>query len=133
MIYLLNCFYHLGLDGVQFAFLGEMFPNQIRAKGMVAGVATICAVNILFWLQVAPTAFAPIGYRSYMVFSIPGYIATAVLWPLYPNTLGVLLEDVAQLLGDQGDIYGNQGVHVSEKNKGFEMKDKEDRAHIEQL
>lgn len=133
MIYLLNCFYQLGLDGVQFAFLSEIFPNQIRAKGMVVGVATICAINIL-WLQVAPTAFATIGYKFYMVFFIPGYIATAVLWFLYPNTLGMPLEEVAQLFGDQEEIYGIGVVHTSEKKSGFEVKEEEeDKAHIEQL
>lgn len=132
MIYLLNCFYQLGLDGVQFAFLGEIFPNQIRAKGMVVGVATICAINIL-WLQVAPTAFATIGYKFYMVFFIPGYMATAVLWFLYPNTLGMPLEEVAQLFGDQDEIYGGGVVQVSDEKNGFDVKEEEDNAHVEQL
>jgi hypothetical protein len=129
MIYLLNCFYQLGLDGVQFAFLGEIFPNQIRAKGMVVGVATICAINIL-WLQVAPTAFATIGYKFYMVFFIPGYVATAVLWFLYPNTLGMPLEEVAQLFGDQEEIYGHRDAVLGEKEQ-FEVKEEEAKAHVE--
>ena len=106
VIYLLNCFYQLGLDGVQFCFLGEIFPNHIRAKGMVVGVATICAINIL-WLQTAPTAFATIGYKFYMVFFIPGFIAATILWFYYPNTLGVPLEEVAKIFGDYEQFYGD--------------------------
>ena len=130
MIYLLNCFYQLGLDGVQFAFLGEIFPNQIRAKGMVVGVATICAINIL-WLQVAPTAFATIGYKFYMVFFIPGYVATAVLWFLYPNTLGMPLEEVAQLFGDQEEIYGHQNAGARGEKDQVDAEEEKESAHVE--
>ncbi|KIX07218.1 uncharacterized protein Z518_01871 [Rhinocladiella mackenziei CBS 650.93] len=112
-IYLLNCFYQLGLDGVQFAFLGEIFPNQIRAKGMVVGVATICAINIL-WLQVAPVAFKTIDFYFYMVFFIPGFICTAILWFMYPDTLGIPLEDIARMFGDHDEIYGSDTVQVDD-------------------
>lgn len=103
MIYLLNCFYQLGLDGVQFAYLSEIFPTHLRAKGMVIGIATICAINIL-WLQVAPTAFESIGYKFYMVFFIPGFICATILWLYYPNTLGMPLEEIAKLFGDYNEI-----------------------------
>lgn len=119
-IYLVNCFYQLGLgefkanhltcdltncliDGVQFCSLGEIFPNHLRAKGVVIGVATITAINIV-WLQVAPIAFLRIGYLFYMVFFIPGFIATAWLWFFFPDTLGVPLEEVARMFGDADEL-----------------------------
>ncbi|KIW55829.1 hypothetical protein PV05_04548 [Exophiala xenobiotica] len=120
MIYLLNCFYQLGLDGVQFAYLGEIFPTHLRAKGMVVGVATICAINIL-WLQLAPMAFKSIGYKFYMVFFIPGYICTAILWFLYPDTLGIPLEDIARIFGDHGEQYGNHDSYEVETKERVEM------------
>lgn len=43
--------------GTQFAYLGELFPNHIRAKGICLGVSMISLLNII-WLQSAPTAFA---------------------------------------------------------------------------
>lgn len=124
MIYLLNCFYQLGLDGVQFAYLGEIFPTHLRAKGMVVGVATICAINIL-WLQVAPTAFESIGYKFYMVFFIPGFICTAILWFLYPDTLGIPLEEVVKIFGDHDEQEGRASIVVEE------FVSKEDMAMVE--
>jgi hypothetical protein len=44
------------LLGTQFAYLGEIFPTHLRAKGICLGVATISLANIV-WLQAAPTAF----------------------------------------------------------------------------
>lgn len=42
--------------GTQFAYLGELFPTHLRAKGVSLGVAVISLTNIM-WLQAAPTAF----------------------------------------------------------------------------
>jgi hypothetical protein len=83
--------------------LGEIFPNHLRAKGVVVGVGTITAINIV-WLQTAPIAFNTIGYKFYMVFFIPGFIATAWLWVYFPNTLGLPLEEVAKIFGDADEL-----------------------------
>jgi hypothetical protein len=96
--------------------LGEIFPNHIRAKGVVVGVATICGINIL-WLQAAPIAFSTIGYKFYMVFFIPGFIATAWLWFFFPNTLGIPLEEVAKIFGDADELYA-PGTGAGIENKG---------------
>lgn len=93
-------------DGVQFCSLSEIFPNHIRAKGVVVGVATICAINIV-WLQVAPIAFRTIGYKFYLVFCIPGFIAATWLWFFFPNTLGLPLEEVARLFGDADELFSS--------------------------
>lgn len=33
--------YEIGLDGAQFAYLGELFPAHIRSKGMNLGVSAL--------------------------------------------------------------------------------------------
>lgn len=43
-------------SGTQFAYIGEIFPTHLRAKGICLGVAMISLANII-WLQAAPTAF----------------------------------------------------------------------------
>jgi hypothetical protein len=53
MFMLFLAFYSFFLDGTQFAYIGEIFPTHIRAKGLSVGVATICLMNII-WLQAAP-------------------------------------------------------------------------------
>ena len=45
------------LDGTQYIYFSEIFPNHLRAKGMTIAMAAIALVNIM-WLQVAPIAFA---------------------------------------------------------------------------
>lgn len=50
-------FAELLLDGTQYIYFSEIWPNHLRAKGMTIAMATIALVNIM-WLQVAPTAFA---------------------------------------------------------------------------
>ena len=84
--------------------MGEIFPNHIRAKGVVVGVATITGINIM-WLQVAPLGFKTIGYKFYMVFFIPGLFAAAWLWFFFPNTLGIPLEEVAEIFGDAHELH----------------------------
>lgn len=103
-------------DGVQFCSLSEIFPNHIRAKGVVVGVATICAINIL-WLQVAPIAFETIGYRFYLVFCVPGFVAAAWLWFFFPNTLGIPLEEIAGIFGDADELYSQADLVAEDKNK----------------
>lgn len=103
MMYIYVCFYELCLGGVQFAYLGELFPTHIRAKGMVIGIANICVMNIM-WLQAAPTAFENIGWKFYLAFIIPGIISAILMWIFFPDTLGVPLEDIARLFGDHQEI-----------------------------
>jgi hypothetical protein len=50
VIYVYVVFYEICLDGAQFAYLGEIFPSQLRAKGIALGVAGIRLMNII-WLQ----------------------------------------------------------------------------------
>jgi hypothetical protein len=52
-----QAFAELLLDGTQYVYFAEIFPNHLRAKGMTIGMASIALMNIM-WLQAAPTAFA---------------------------------------------------------------------------
>lgn len=56
MLFIFQIFYGGCCDGTQFAYLGELFPTHMRAKGVCLGVAMISFMNII-WLQAAPTAF----------------------------------------------------------------------------
>ncbi|KAK5312398.1 hypothetical protein LTR93_011342 [Exophiala xenobiotica] len=70
MIYIACTWYQLFYEPVQFAFLAEIFPTQIRAIGMTIGVSTIVLVNIM-WFQTGPIAFQNIGWKFYLCFAIP--------------------------------------------------------------
>ncbi|KAK5136980.1 hypothetical protein LTR08_001487 [Meristemomyces frigidus] len=106
MFYVYVIFYEVCMDGPQFAYLGELFPTHIRAKGMNIGVAGICLMNII-WLQAAPTAFQNIGWN--LCFIIPGTIAGFGIYMYFPDTKGVPLEAVSAMFGDQDELYSGLG------------------------
>ncbi|KAF2467020.1 MFS transporter [Lindgomyces ingoldianus] len=103
MFFLFQIPYGFCLDGTQFAYLGELFPTHLRAKGVSLGVAMISFTNII-WLQAAPTAFITIGWKFYLVFIIPGTIGGIIVWIWFPNTNGLPLEEIAAIFGDEDEV-----------------------------
>jgi hypothetical protein len=93
-------FAQLFLDGTQYVYFAELFPNHLRAKGMTIGMASISLMNVM-WLQVAPTAFEKITWKFYLCFIIPAYLFSIVCFFYYPNTKGLALEEIAALFGDE--------------------------------
>ncbi len=103
MFFVFQVFYGLALDGPQFAYLGEIFPTHLRAKGVCLGVSMISFMNIV-WLQSAPTAFANIGWKFYLCFIIPGTLGAICMWIWFPDTNGLPLEEVAAIFGDADEV-----------------------------
>lgn len=102
-LYFFQVFYGAMLDGTQFSYLGEMWPTNLRSKGICLGVSMISLMNIM-WLQAAPTAFATIKWKFYLCFIIPGSIGAIVMFFLFPDTRGLPLEEVAALFGDKDEV-----------------------------
>ncbi|KIV91946.1 hypothetical protein PV10_06433 [Exophiala mesophila] len=100
MFYIYILYFEATLQGVQFVYLGEIFPMHLRAKGVGIGIAALCAINIM-WLQVAPTAFANIGWKFYLCFIIPGTAMAIMILIFWPNTKQMPLEEIAALFGDE--------------------------------
>lgn len=121
MLYVYIVMWEVALDGTQFVYVSELFPNHLRAKGLSLALAAFCLVNIV-WLQTAPTAFEyvyltqalitmmtqnsyrSIGWRFYLVFIIPGAIGSVTMWLTFPDTRGMPLEEVAAIFGDRGEL-----------------------------
>lgn len=78
MFYIYVVFYEVGLDGTQFAYLGELFPTHLRAKGMNLGVAGICLMNIV-WLQSAPTGIAEAGWKVLFIPRVDELMANLIV------------------------------------------------------
>ncbi|KAF2013703.1 MFS transporter [Aaosphaeria arxii CBS 175.79] len=116
MFFLFQLPYGVCLDGPQFAYLGELFPTHLRAKGVSLGVAMISFTNII-WLQAAPTAFQNIGWKFYLVFIIPGTIGGLVIWNFFPDTNGMPLEEIAALFGDEHEV----AVYQNEINANAQL------------
>ncbi|EXJ61031.1 hypothetical protein A1O7_05184 [Cladophialophora yegresii CBS 114405] len=104
MMYVYILAFQFFLDGTMYAYMGELFPNHLRAKGLVIAIATLTGINIL-WTQVAPVAFTNIGWKFYLCFIIPTAMFGIALWFFLPDTLGVPLEEVARIFGDHEENY----------------------------
>ncbi|KPI38058.1 High-affinity glucose transporter [Cyphellophora attinorum] len=102
MIYIYCLSFEFFLDGTMFAYMAEIFPNHIRAKGLVTTIASLTAINIL-WTQVAPTAFEAIGWKFYLCFIIPPLLFAILVAFTFPDTLGLPLEEIAKIFGDHKD------------------------------
>lgn len=98
-LFLFLCTFNLSLEAISWYYASEIFPTHLRAKGMTIGVVGFCLVDIL-WLELAPTAFARIGWKYYLVFICLSVLGAAVIYFTFPDTLRKPLEEIAQLFGD---------------------------------
>ncbi|OAL56033.1 MFS transporter [Pyrenochaeta sp. DS3sAY3a] len=99
MLYVYVFFYGVFLDGPTYFYLGEIFPNHLRARGMALGMASLCLANII-WLQAAPTAFANIGWKYYLFSIIITFLGAIWAFTSFPDTRNVPLEEIGALFGD---------------------------------
>ncbi|CAK7237540.1 hypothetical protein SEUCBS140593_010003 [Sporothrix eucalyptigena] len=109
MIFLYQPFFVIGLDGTQYVYLGEIFPNHLRAKGVCSGTAMIALVNIL-WLQLAETALETIGWKYFLVFIIPSFLGGICIWQFWPDTRNMPLEEISALFGDEAEVAINPNM-----------------------
>ncbi|KIW77784.1 hypothetical protein Z517_07617 [Fonsecaea pedrosoi CBS 271.37] len=103
VLFLFELFYGPSIAGTQFCYLGEIFPNHVRAKGVALGVSMISLMNVV-WLQAAPTAFKTIGWKYYLCFIITGGLGGIVILFYWPDTRGIPLEEIGVLFGDEAEI-----------------------------
>lgn len=117
--------FQICLDGTEFVYISEICPTHLRAKGIALGMAGLCVMNII-WLQAAPTAFANIGWKFYLCFIIPGTIGAIWMFFWFPDTRRLPLEEVADIFGDRGELYG-----VSHQADDAALQDVTDQVTIE--
>lgn len=123
--------YIVGLEGPQFFYIAELWPTHIRAKGISIAMATNAIANMV-WLLAAPTAFANIHWRYFLVFVAHCVVGGVSVLLFYPDTLHKPLEEVAALFGDVDEVVTWQSAaavaHVTDhpKNEGQEV-------HVETL
>ncbi|KAH7252798.1 general substrate transporter [Fusarium tricinctum] len=105
-LYLFVFFYGGSMDASSYVYCAEIFPTPIRAHGVGLSVAGLFIMTLIY-TQAAPTAFAEVGWKYYLVFIIIPWIGAFVFQKLYPETAGLSLEEIAVLFGDEGVQHEN--------------------------
>ena len=83
---------------VIWVFLGEVFPNQVRANGQSLGSFTHWFMNALIsWIF--PLMAASSGAYPFVFFSVMMVLQFFVVLFLYPETKGISLEEMEKRLG----------------------------------
>ena len=92
------------LDATSYVFCAEIFPTHIRAKGLGFGIS-ILFLTVIAYLEAAPTAFAQVGWKYYLLFIILTAINIPIIYSLFPETKGLSLEEIGEKFGDEVAVY----------------------------
>lgn len=87
------------LGVISWIYPSEIFPTAMRAKGTSLSTCTNWSVNLIF-AQCTPLALTRMGYRYFYFFTAFNWVAAAVVYFYYPETLGKSLEEVHEIFGD---------------------------------
>ncbi|OAA60346.1 General substrate transporter [Niveomyces insectorum RCEF 264] len=88
------------VDVTTYVYTSEIFPSNIRSKGMAWSICSYFA-SLIIYLQVGPTAFNTIGWKFYLVFLIALFCFIVPLFFYFPETKGQSLEEISRLFGDE--------------------------------
>ncbi|OAP54337.1 hypothetical protein AYL99_11438 [Fonsecaea erecta] len=112
MLYLFLVAYSIGVDSTAFVYFGEIFPNHLRAKGVALAIATLGLTDLVY-TEVAPTAFANVGWKFFLYFIIASALGAALAAWILPETKGIPLEEMAAVFGDKDEvIVFSENIHV---------------------
>ncbi|KAM0323529.1 hypothetical protein ACHAQA_008810 [Verticillium albo-atrum] len=99
-LYLFVTFYGGSLDASSYVYCAEIFPTSIRAQGVGFSVSGLFLMTLIY-TQTAPTAFAEVGWRFYLLFIIVPWVGVFIMGKYFPETAGLSLEEIDILFGGQ--------------------------------
>ncbi|KAK5226846.1 hypothetical protein LTR47_004379 [Exophiala xenobiotica] len=121
------------IDPTQFVIVSEIFPTTIRAKGLTIALFTYFVTTILYTAG-APTAFANIGWRYYLVFVCVTVACIVALFFMLPETTGLTLEEIGALFGDEVVVHFAQDGHgLVEVDADAAFALKNETIHVEKI
>ncbi|KAI9870980.1 MAG: hypothetical protein M1830_003560, partial [Pleopsidium flavum] len=99
-LFLYISFYGVCIDATTFVYCSEIFPTHIRPKGMAFSIAILFLATIPY-LEAAPTAFAEVGWKYYLLFILLTVINIPIIYYYFPETKGLSLEEINEKFGDE--------------------------------
>lgn len=72
------------LDATTYVYSSEVFPTPMRAKGMAVSISGLFLGGLLI-LEPAPTAFASIHWKYFLVFVCASSVMLVVVHFLFPE------------------------------------------------
>jgi MFS family permease len=97
-IFLYAIGYSLGLGPAAWVYSSEIFPTEVRARGLNFA-ASGGSIGSILVSQIWPLGIARFGSGIYFFFALVNLICVPVIWLLYPETKGRALEDMDSLFG----------------------------------
>lgn len=101
MVFVFYTFYNLAMNPLPIAYLVEVLPYTLRAKGLsIFNLAQICSG--LFNGFVNPVALEALSWKYYIMFCCALLLWLVVIYFTFPETRGLTLEEVSKVFdGDQ--------------------------------
>ncbi|KAI9162771.1 Lactose permease [Paramyrothecium foliicola] len=115
MIFFFFFFYNIAMSPIPVAYLLEILPFTLRAKGLTI-FNTAQFSSSIFNNFVNPVALDAIGWRYYIVFICVLSTWFFVVWFLFPETKGLSLEEVSIIFDGDGALDGTITKTVDKSN-----------------
>lgn len=98
------CSYGCCIDANTYVYCSEIFPTHIRSRGLAFSLAVLFLSTIAY-LEAAPTAFAQIGWKYYLLFIVLTAINIPLIWYFCPETKRLSLEEIGEKFGDEVAVH----------------------------
>ncbi|KAK0392586.1 hypothetical protein NLU13_2081 [Sarocladium strictum] len=92
-------FYGFFIDAASFVYSSEVYPTNIRSRGVAMATATYF-ISCITYVTPGATALAAISWRYFVVFACLTAVTILVLYFVYPETKGKSLEELNAIFGD---------------------------------
>ncbi|KAK5676907.1 hypothetical protein LTS10_010671 [Elasticomyces elasticus] len=111
-LYLHLAIYGSCLDASTYVFACEIWPTHLRAKGFAISVTGLFLGSLIL-LVAAPTGFANVGWKFYLVMVIVTFVNIFIFAIFFPETKGLALEEIAARFGDEGTVHFSSDLEQS--------------------
>ncbi|KIW64966.1 hypothetical protein PV04_07260 [Phialophora macrospora] len=99
-LYLHIAIYASTIDATTYVYASEIWPTHLRAKGLGISCSGLFLGSLVLSVA-APTAFAHIAWRFYVILGSTCVVAIACFVRFLAETKGLPLEEIAAQFGDQ--------------------------------